>query len=31
MLLTGTYEMRSEVSQRLLGALPALLVVPADA
>jgi AraC-like DNA-binding protein len=29
-LLTGTYQMRSETSQRLLGALPALLVVPGD-
>jgi AraC-like DNA-binding protein len=30
MLLTGTYELRSEVSQRLLGALPGLLVLPRD-
>ncbi|MEE6260447.1 AraC family transcriptional regulator [Plantactinospora sonchi] len=30
MLLTGTYTMRGEVSQRLLGALPPLLVVPGD-
>jgi AraC-like DNA-binding protein len=30
-MLTGTYEMRREVSQRLLAALPALLVVPGDA
>ncbi len=29
MILSGTYLMDSEVSQRLLGALPALLVVPA--
>ncbi|WP_433551974.1 AraC family transcriptional regulator [Micromonospora zamorensis] len=28
MLLTGTYTMRGEVSQRLLSALPPLLVVP---
>jgi AraC-like DNA-binding protein len=28
-LLTGTYQMRGEVSQRLLTALPALLVLPA--
>jgi AraC-like DNA-binding protein len=30
-MLTGTYEMRREVSQRLLAALPALLVLPGDA
>jgi AraC-like DNA-binding protein len=30
-MLTGTYELRSEVGQRLLGALPALLVLPGDA
>jgi len=29
-LLTGTYQMRGEISQRLLGALPPLLVVPDD-
>ncbi|MEU1240176.1 AraC family transcriptional regulator [Micromonospora parva] len=29
-LLTGTYTMRGEVSQRLLSALPPLLVVPGD-
>jgi AraC-like DNA-binding protein len=28
-MLTGTYQMRGEISQRLLGALPALLVLPA--
>jgi AraC-like DNA-binding protein len=31
MMLIGTYQMRGEVSQRLLAALPALLVVPQDA
>jgi AraC-like DNA-binding protein len=31
MMLTGTYQMRGEVSQRLLGALPSLLVLPRDA
>lgn len=30
MMLVGTYEKRSEVSQRLLGALPPRLVIPAD-
>jgi AraC-like DNA-binding protein len=30
-MLTGTYEMRREVSQRLLAALPALLVLSGDA
>jgi AraC-like DNA-binding protein len=30
-MLVGTYETQSEVSQRLLGALPALLVLPGDA
>jgi AraC-like DNA-binding protein len=30
-MLTGTYEMRREVSQRLLAALPALLVLAGDA
>jgi AraC-like DNA-binding protein len=30
-MLTGTYNMRGEVSQRLLGALPRLLVIPEDA
>jgi AraC-like DNA-binding protein len=29
-LLTGTYQLQGEVSQRLLRALPTLLVVPAD-
>jgi AraC-like DNA-binding protein len=29
-LLTGTYQLRSEISQRLLGALPPLLVVTGD-
>jgi AraC-like DNA-binding protein len=29
-MLIGTYQLRGEVSQRLLGALPALLVVPDD-
>jgi AraC-like DNA-binding protein len=29
-MLTGTYQMRSETSQRLLDALPALLVLPGD-
>jgi AraC-like DNA-binding protein len=29
-MLTGTYLMRGEISQRLLGALPALLVLPAE-
>jgi TPP-dependent trihydroxycyclohexane-1,2-dione (THcHDO) dehydratase len=28
MMLTGTYQMHTEVSQRLLRALPSLLVVP---
>jgi AraC-like DNA-binding protein len=28
MMITGTYQMRGEVSQRLLGALPTLLVLP---
>jgi AraC-like DNA-binding protein len=31
MMLVGTYQMRGEISGRLLGALPALLVLPADA
>ena len=31
MMLTGTYQLRGEVSQRLLGALPAMLVLPGDA
>jgi AraC-like DNA-binding protein len=31
MILTGTYQMRGEISQRLLRALPVLLVVPGDA
>ncbi|GAA0400588.1 AraC family transcriptional regulator [Microbispora corallina] len=30
-MLTGTYQMRGEISRRLLGALPALLVLPAEA
>ena len=30
-MLTGTYELRGEVSQRLLGALPTLLVLPDSA
>jgi AraC-like DNA-binding protein len=30
-ILTGTYNMRGEVSGRLLGALPRLLVIPDDA
>jgi AraC-like DNA-binding protein len=30
-MLTGTYELEGEVSRRLLGALPPLLVLPADA
>jgi AraC-like DNA-binding protein len=30
-MLSGTYELRGEVSQRLLGALPAMLVFPDDA
>jgi AraC-like DNA-binding protein len=30
-MLTGTYQMRGEISQRLLGALPALVVLPDDA
>ncbi|MEO3744219.1 AraC family transcriptional regulator [Plantactinospora sp. B5E13] len=30
MLLTGTYAMQGEVSRRLLGVLPPLLVVPGD-
>jgi len=30
-MLTGTYQMRGEISQRLLKALPALVVLPADA
>ncbi|GMQ97812.1 MAG: AraC family transcriptional regulator [Acidimicrobiia bacterium] len=30
-MLTGTYEMRSEVGQRLLGSLPDLVVLPAQA
>jgi AraC-like DNA-binding protein len=29
-ILNGTYELEGEVSQRLLGALPPLLVLPAD-
>jgi AraC-like DNA-binding protein len=29
-MLTGTYQMRSEISQRLLGALPPLLVLRGD-
>src|SRR5262245_42836648 len=31
MMLTGTYELRSEIGQRLLGALPTMLVLPGDA
>ena len=31
MMLTGTYQMRGEISQRLLRALPVRLVVPGDA
>jgi AraC-like DNA-binding protein len=31
MLLTGTYQLRGEISRRLLGALPTLLVLPDDA
>jgi AraC-like DNA-binding protein len=31
MMLTGTYQMRGEISQRLLAALPPLLVLPGDA
>jgi AraC-like DNA-binding protein len=31
MLLCGTYQLHGEVSRRLLGALPPLLVVPGDA
>ena len=31
MMLTGTYQMRGEISQRLLDALPPLLVLPEDA
>ena len=31
MMLTGTYHMRGEISQRLLDALPALLFLPKDA
>jgi AraC-like DNA-binding protein len=31
MMLTGTYELGGAVSRRLLGALPALLVLPGDA
>jgi AraC-like DNA-binding protein len=31
MMLVGTYQMRGEISGRLLGVLPALLVLPADA
>lgn len=30
-LLTGTYQLEGEISQRLLGALPTLLVLPGDA
>jgi AraC-like DNA-binding protein len=30
-MVTGTYELESEVSRRLLGALPPLLVLPGDA
>jgi AraC-like DNA-binding protein len=30
MMLTGSYQLRGEISQRLLGVLPALLVVPED-
>ena len=30
-MLTGTYETRTEISQRMLDALPALLVLPANA
>jgi AraC-like DNA-binding protein len=30
-VLTGTYQMRGEISQRLLGALPPLVVLPDDA
>ncbi|GMR02669.1 MAG: AraC family transcriptional regulator [Acidimicrobiia bacterium] len=30
-MLTGTYEMHSEVGQRLLQSLPSLIVLPADA
>ncbi|WP_406311313.1 AraC family transcriptional regulator [Streptosporangium sp. NBC_01639] len=31
MMITGTYQMRGEISRRLLAALPALLVLPEDA
>ncbi|MFJ2028066.1 AraC family transcriptional regulator [Streptosporangium sp. NPDC087985] len=31
MMITGTYQMRGEISRRLLAALPALLVLPGDA
>jgi AraC-like DNA-binding protein len=31
MMLTGTYQMSGEISQRLLAALPGLLVLPEDA
>lgn len=31
MMLTGTYQMRGEISQRLLGILPPVLVLPQDA
>ena len=31
LMLTGTYQMRSETSRRLLDALPSLLVLPGDA
>jgi len=30
-MVTGTYDLESEVSRRLLGALPPLLVLPSDA
>ncbi len=30
MLLTGTYQLQGEISSRLFGVLPALVVVPAD-
>ncbi|MGH3920381.1 MAG: cupin domain-containing protein [Pseudonocardiaceae bacterium] len=30
-MLVGTYQMRGEISQRLLAALPAVVVLPADA
>lgn len=30
-MVIGTYQMRGEISQRLLAALPAVVVLPADA